>query len=225
MMWNATCEDLVALSGMYPKPVSVANASVRFPTVMDTNRTAVFLNSTLFKSEPSDPVAIRTLFAQLGTECYFFYSMHYFDRQMSNSLCLPIPLWARVPVADMPVTFCAENSGRVCHATDIQVNFGTGSVAPLPAQTGDDKRLARQVLDRFTTSAKLGNSNPSSGLVGNMFSNPDVTSVDWKSVDDSNPVLELNMESSPLAGAENEHCPFVDNMLQYVVWLKQPTVV
>ncbi|KAF9215624.1 hypothetical protein BGZ59_000847 [Podila verticillata] len=214
MMWNATCEDLVALSGMYPKPVSVANASVRFPTVMDTNRTAVFLNSTLFKSEPSDPVAIRTLFAQLGTECYFFYSMHYFDRQMSNSDQKAYVFRFHCGRAS-PLRTCLSHS----------VNFGTGSVAPLPAQTGDDKRLARQVLDRFTTSAKLGNSNPSSGLVGNMFSNPDVTSVDWKSVDDSNPVLELNMESSPSAGAENEHCPFVDNMLQYVVWLKQPTVV
>lgn len=66
----------------------------------------------------------------------------------------------------------------------------------------------------------MGSPNASSGLVDNKFSNPDVTSVYWKSVDDSNPVLELNVESSLSVRVDNEHYSFFDTVLQYVVWLK-----
>lgn len=41
-----------------------------------------------------------------------------------------------IPVADIPGAYCVDISGRVCHATDIQVNFGPESVVPLVAQTG-----------------------------------------------------------------------------------------
>ncbi|KAG0015076.1 hypothetical protein BGZ81_011858, partial [Podila clonocystis] len=127
---------------MFPKPVPIANHSVAFQTVMDPNWTAVLLNSTLFMPDPSGTDALKTLFNQLATEHYFFCPLQYFARQMNKSSqkadVFRFHHGRGAPVVDMPGTYCAHNSGRACHTTDIQVNFGPGSVVPLVTQTGDD---------------------------------------------------------------------------------------
>ncbi|KAF9132103.1 hypothetical protein BGW39_000822 [Mortierella sp. 14UC] len=76
--------------------------------------------------------------------------------------------------------------------------------------------FARQTIDRWTTFAKTGDPNSSSGLVGIENSNPDVTGINWPAYDgSSNSMLELGVESKVSTNADQAACAFLDNVLQY----------
>lgn len=126
---------------------------------------------------------------------------------------------------DLPLVgqnYCSASTGRVCHTADIQPVFASGAAVPGFSQTGDDARFARQVVDRLTSFAKTGNPNPDSSVPGVESTNPDVTSVIWLPYDDSNPIIELNIESSVSHNADNDSCTWLDDVLFYDFWYQRP---
>ncbi|KAF9915799.1 hypothetical protein FBU30_001756, partial [Linnemannia zychae] len=88
--------------------------------------------------------------------------------------------------------------------------------------TGDDARFARQVVDRFTTFAKIGNPNPTDEMPGVEKLNPDVKGLNWKPYDDSNPFIELNVQSSMSSNLENAECTWIETVFKYSFWTEVP---
>ncbi|KAG0014674.1 hypothetical protein BGZ81_000314 [Podila clonocystis] len=103
--------------------------------------------------------------------------------------------------------YCSASTGRVCHSADIQPVFASGASVPGFSQTGDDARFARQVT----------------GVPGVEGTNPDVTGVNWVPYDDTNPILELNVQSSVSHNEENDVCTWADTEFLYDFWLKIPS--
>ncbi|KAF9117264.1 hypothetical protein BGW39_002393 [Mortierella sp. 14UC] len=118
--------------------------------------------------------------------------------------------------------YCSSSTGRVCHSADIQPVFASGAAVPGFSQTGDDARFARQVVDRFTTFAKIGNPNPTASMPGHENKNPDVTGLNWKAYDDSNPFIELNVQSSMSSNLENPECTWIETVFKYSFWTEVP---
>ncbi|KAH7026977.1 Alpha/Beta hydrolase protein [Linnemannia elongata] len=172
---------------------------------------------------PRTPDAVRNLFTRAGTEFYFFCPLRYLSRQMTKRK--PVYNFRFNRGRDTPLVgegYCSASTGRVCHSADIQPVFASGAAVPTIKQTGDDARFARQVVDRFTTFAKTGNPNPQPGLQGVENQNPDVTGVNWKAYDDSNPVFELNVQSSMSSNLENAECTWIETVFKYSFWTEVP---
>lgn len=177
----------------------------------------------MFQPNPADSDAVRNLFTRAGTEFYFLCPLRYLSRQMTKRK--PVYNFRFNRGRDTPLVgggYCSTSTGRVCHSADIQPVFASGASVPGFAQTGDDARFARQVVDRFTTFAKIGNPNPTANMPGVENKNTDVTGVNWKAYDDSNPILELNVQSSVSTNLENAECTWIETVFKYSFWTEVP---
>ncbi|KAG0252212.1 hypothetical protein BG011_007117 [Mortierella polycephala] len=207
----------------FPEVIPIADAAVAMQLVFDANRTEFILESPHFQPDPSDSDAVRNLFTRAGTQYYFFCPLRYLSRQMSKHKPVYNARFNRG--RDTPLVgdnYCSTSTGRVCHSADIQPVFASGAAVPGFAQVGDDARFARQVVDRLTTFAKTGNPNPQPGLAGVELTNPDVTGLNWPPFDDSNTLLELNVESSISTHAEDDVCSWIDTVFLYDFWTRIP---
>ncbi|KAK3808425.1 MAG: Carboxylesterase [Benniella sp.] len=224
IMWGVVKDEAGLFVPQYfPNPLPPANVSGALELFFDANRTAQILASEYFQLDPSDSDGVRNLFTRAGTQYYFFCPLRYLSRQMTKRK--PIYTFRFNRGRDTPLVgdgYCSSSTGRVCHSADIQPVFASGAAIPTIKQTGDDAKFARQVVDRLTTFAKTGNPNPKVGQVGVELSNPDVTGVDWKPYDDSNPILELNVQSSMSSNLENAPCTWLDTVFQYEFWRQIP---
>ncbi|KAF9581359.1 hypothetical protein BGW38_001656 [Lunasporangiospora selenospora] len=224
IMWGSTKDEAGLFVPQYfPNPVPIANVSSALELVFSPNRSAFLLTSPYFQPDPNDSDAVRDLFTRAGTQYYFFCPLRYLSRQLSKNKNTYNFRFNRG--RDTPLVgdgYCSSSTGRVCHSADIQPSFASGAAIPTIPQTGDDARFARQVVDRFTTFAKTGNPNPQPGQAGFESDNPDVSGVQWPGYDDSNPVLELNVQSSVSKQAENDVCSWIDTIFLYDFWLQIP---
>ncbi|KAI8604309.1 Carboxylesterase [Dissophora ornata] len=224
IMWGTVHDEAGLFVPQYfPNPIPIANASTALELVFDANRTAFILSSQYFQPDPSDSDTVRNLFTRAGTEYYFFCPLRYLSRQMTkvkNVYNFRFNRGRDTPLVGQ--NYCSSSTGRVCHSADIQPVFASGAAVPGFSQTGDDARFARQVVDRFTTFAKTGNPNPQSNQQGVELTNPDVTSVNWTPYDDTNPILELNVQSSMSSNLENDVCSWIDTVFLYEFWLQIP---
>ncbi|KAF9177844.1 hypothetical protein BGZ50_008309 [Haplosporangium sp. Z 11] len=224
VMWTSTKDEAGLFVPQYfPNVIPIANASTAMQLVFDANRTEVILSSPLFELDPNDPDTVRNLFTRAGTQYYFFCPLRYISRQMSKRKPVYNARFNRG--RDTPLVganYCSSSTGRVCHSADIQPVFASGAAVPGFAQTGDDARFARQVVDRLTTFAKTGNPNPQPGLVGMELTNPDVTGLNWPPFDDSNTLMELNVQSSISKHAEDDVCSWIDTVFLYDFWTRIP---
>ncbi|KAK3808426.1 MAG: Alpha/Beta hydrolase protein [Benniella sp.] len=224
IMWGVVKDEAGLFVPQYfPNPIPPANVSTALQLVFDANRTTQILASEYFQLDPNDSDGVRNLFTRAGTQYYFFCPLRYLSRQMTKNK--PIYSYRFNRGRDTPLVgegYCSSSTGRVCHSADIQPTFASGASVPGFAQTGDDARFARQVVDRYTTFAKTGNPNPKEGQVGSEFSNPDVTGLDWKPYDGNNPFIELNVQSSMSSNLENDVCSWIDTVFLYDFWLRIP---
>jgi hypothetical protein len=119
---------------------------------------------------------------------------------------------------DMPLVeggFCAASTGRVCHSNEIQTVFASGGAVPGFAQTGDDARFARQVIDRFTTFAKTGNPNPRPGRLFRVeVTNPDVMGVEWLPYGQLNATLDMDVKSGMTYSLQSASCQWIESDLK-----------
>ncbi|KAG0080808.1 hypothetical protein BGZ90_011233 [Linnemannia elongata] len=224
IMWGTVHDEAGLFVPQYfPNVVPIANVSSALELVFNTAQANLMLSNPMFQPDPSDPDAVRNLFTRAGTEFYFFCPLRYLSRQMTKRK--PVYNFRFNRGRDTPLVgegYCSASTGRVCHSADIQPVFASGAAVPTIKQTGDDARFARQVVDRFTTFAKTGNPNPQPGLQGVENQNPDVTGVNWKAYDDSNPVFELNVQSSMSSNLENAECTWIENVFKYSFWTEVP---
>jgi len=224
IMWGTVHDEAGLFVPQYfPNVVPIANASSALELVFDANRTAIILSNPMFQPDPSDSDAVRNLFTRAGTEYYFLCPLRYLSRQMAknkNTYNFRFNRGRDTPLVG--ASYCSASTGRVCHSADIQPVFASGAAVPGFAQVGDDARFARQVVDRFTTFAKTGNPNPKPGQQGVELTNADVTGLNWLPYDSSNPILELNVQSSLSTNAENDACTWIDNVFLYDFWLMIP---
>ncbi|KAF9409099.1 hypothetical protein BGZ94_002080 [Podila epigama] len=224
IMWGTVKDEAGLFVPQYfPNPIPPANVSSALELFFSPERTVEALASEHLTLDPNDADAVRNLFTRVGTQYYFFCPLRYLSRQMTKRK--PIYNFRFNRGRDTPLVgdgYCSSSTGRVCHAADIQPVFASGAAVPGFSQTGDDARFARQVVDRFTTFAKTGNPNPQPGVPGVEASNPDVTNVQWVPYDDTNPILELNVQSSISHQLENNVCTWADTTFLYDFWLKIP---
>ncbi|KAG0088252.1 hypothetical protein BGZ93_010501 [Podila epicladia] len=110
--------------------------------------------------------------------------------------------------------FC---TGKVCHGDDIAPTFGSSDVFAGVAQTGNDARFARQIIDRVATFARTGDPNPRKGsTVGAAASNADVTGSPWRAYrSGSNDVMELKLDSVMSKNADKARCRWVEKNIKY----------
>ncbi|KAG0343384.1 hypothetical protein BG004_005352 [Podila humilis] len=207
----------------FPNPIPPANVSSALELFFSAERTAEALASPYLALDPNDPDAVRSLFTRIGTQYYFFCPLRYLSRSMTKRK--PVYNFRFNRGRDTPLVgegYCSSSTGRVCHSADIQPVFASGGSIPGIAQTGDDARFARQVVDRLTLFAKTGNPNAQAGVPGVESDNPDVTSVNWVPYDDTNPFLELNVQSTVSRNLENDVCTWADTEFLYDFWLQIP---
>ncbi|KAF8934237.1 hypothetical protein BGZ52_005345 [Haplosporangium bisporale] len=224
IMWGTVHDDAgYFVPQIFPQPIPVDQAASALEYVLSANRTAQVIASPYCQLDPNDNDAVRNMFTKFGTEYYFFCPLRYLSRAMAKHK--PTYNFRFNHGRDLPLVgqnYCSASTGRVCHAADIQPVFASGAVVPGFSQTGDDARFARQVVDRLTSFAKTGNPNPESSVPGVESTNPDVTSVNWLPYDDSNPIIELNIESSVSHNAENDICTWLDDVFLYDFWYQRP---
>ncbi|KAF9324182.1 hypothetical protein BGZ91_003115 [Linnemannia elongata] len=208
IMWGTVHDEAGLFVPQYfPNVVPIANVSSALELVFNTAQANLMLSNPMFQPDPSDPDAVRNLFTRAGTEFYFFCPLRYLSRQMTKRK--PVYNFRFNRGRDTPLVgegYCSASTGRVCHSADIQPVFASGAA----------------VVDRFTTFAKTGNPNPQPGLQGVENQNPDVTGVNWKAYDDSNPVFELNVQSSMSSNLENAECTWIENVFKYSFWTEVP---
>ncbi|GJJ77780.1 hypothetical protein EMPS_10139 [Entomortierella parvispora] len=224
IMWGTVHDEAgLFVPEYFPNVVPIANVSSALELVFSANRTAFALSSKYFQPDPTDPDAVRNMFTRAGTEYYFFCPLRYLSRKMTktkNTYNFRFNRGRDTPLVG--ASYCSASTGRVCHSADIQTVFASGAAVPGFSQVGDDARFARQVVDRFTTFAKTGNPNPQPGQQGVELTNPDVTGVNWLPYDDTNPIMELNVQSAMSSNLENDACTWIDNVFLYDFWLEIP---
>ncbi|KAG0098029.1 hypothetical protein BGZ93_001321 [Podila epicladia] len=224
IMWGTVKDEAGLFVPQYfPNPIPTVNVSTALELFFSAERTAQALQSPYLALDPNDSDAVRSLFTRVGTQYYFFCPLRYLSRSMTKRKSVYNFRFNRG--RDTPLVgegYCSASTGRVCHSADIQPVFASGASVPGFAQTGDDARFARQVVDRFTAFAKTGNPNPQAGIPGVEGTNPDVTSVNWVPYDDTNPFLELNVVSSVSHNLENDVCTWADTEFLYDFWLQIP---
>ncbi|KAF9312289.1 hypothetical protein BG003_006429 [Podila horticola] len=224
IMWGTVHDEAGLFVPQYfPNPIPPANVSTALELVFSPERTAQALQSQYLALDPNDSDAVRNLFTRVGTQYYFFCPLRYLSRSMTKRK--PVYNFRFNRGRDTPLVgggYCSASTGRVCHSADIQPVFASGAAVPGFSQTGDDARFARQVVDRFTAFAKSGNPNPQAGVPGVEGTNPDVAGVNWVPYDDTNPILELNVQSSVSHNEENDVCTWADTEFLYDFWLKIP---
>ncbi|KAG0038465.1 hypothetical protein BGZ82_000149 [Podila clonocystis] len=225
IMWGTVHDEAgYFVPQIFLQPVPVDQAPSALEYVLSANRTAQAMASPYFHLDPNDNDAVRNMFTKFGTEYYFLCPLRYLSRAMAKHK--PTYNFRFNRGRDLPLVgqnYCSSSTGRVCHAADIQPVFASGAAVPGFSQTGDDARFARQVVDRLTSFAKTGNPNPQAGVPGVESTNPDVTSVTWVPYDDTNPIIELNIESSVSHNAENDICTWLDDVFLYDFWYQRPS--
>ncbi|GJJ77779.1 hypothetical protein EMPS_10138 [Entomortierella parvispora] len=224
IMWGTVHDEAgLFVPEYFPNPVPVSNVSESLELFFTVNQTTEILASQYFQLNMSDSDAVRDLFTLAGTEYYFFCPLRYLSRAMAQTKQTYNFRFDRG--RDTPLVgsnYCSSSTGRVCHSADIQPVFGSGDAVPGYSQTGDDAQFSRQVIDRWTTFAKTANPNPKPGQQGVELTNPDVTSVNWLPYDDTNPILELNVQSAMSTNLENAPCTWLDTVFLYEFWLQIP---
>lgn len=224
IMWGTVKDEAGLFVPQYfPNVVPIANVTTALNLVFNQAQSDLMLSNPMFQPDPSDSDAVRNLFTRAGTQFYFFCPLRYLSRQMTKRK--PVYNFRFNRGRDTPLVgggYCSASTGRVCHSADIQPVFASGAAVPGFSQTGDDARFARQVVDRFTTFAKIGNPNPTASMPGVENKNPDVTGVNWKPYDDSNPVYELNVQSSMSSNLENAECTWIETVFKYSFWTEVP---
>ncbi|KAF9935026.1 hypothetical protein FBU30_008519 [Linnemannia zychae] len=217
IMWSTVKDEAGTYVSLYfPDPVPIPQAAWGLELIFEKNRTAAILNSSFFPLPENKPDAFRVAFTQFGTDYYWLCPLQYLSRQMTKHK--PIYAMRFNRGRDIPLIqdgFCSASTGRVCHSNEIQSVFASGAAVPGFSQTGDDARYARQVIDRLTLFAKTGNPNPQNGsLYGVEAANPDVTSVEWRAYDDSNAMLEFDVESRMVYNLQAASCEWIENELK-----------
>ncbi|KAF9299917.1 hypothetical protein BGZ74_008501 [Mortierella antarctica] len=224
IMWGTVHDEAgYFVPQIFLQPVPIDQAASALEHVLSANRTAQVMASPYFHIDPNDNDAVRNMFTKFGTEYYFLCPLRYLSRAMAKHK--PSYNFRFNRGRDIPLVgqnYCSSSTGRVCHAADIQPVFASGAVVPGFSQTGDDARFARQIVDRLTSFAKTGNPNPQAGVPGVESMNPDVTNVNWVPYDDTNPIIELNLESSVSHNAENDSCTWMDDVFLYDFWYQRP---
>jgi carboxylesterase type B len=224
IMWGVVKDEAGLFVPQYfPDVVPIANVTTALSLVFNEAQSQLMLSNPMFQPDPADSDAVRNLFTRAGTQFYFFCPLRYVSRQMTKRK--PVYTFRFNRGRDTPLVgggYCSASTGRVCHSADIQPVFASGAAVPGFSQTGDDARFARQVVDRFTTFAKIGNPNPTANMPGVENKNPDVTGVNWKAYDDSNPWMELNVKSSMSSNLENAECTWIETVFKYSFWTEVP---
>lgn len=217
ILWGTTQDEMAyGIRSQFDKPVPISDASSAFRSFFTANQTAVLLNSTFFHLNESDPDTVRNQLTHSGTNWYILCTLQSISRDMTQfkpSFNYRFHRGRDIPLMD-PYNYCAEKVGRVCHAADIQPVMASGAIIPFYTQTGDDARFSRQVVDRWTSFAKSGNPNPTPDMQGFEKMNPDVANLEWLPYyKETNPTMELNVQSAMSFNAEHEICAWMDEML------------
>jgi carboxylesterase type B len=230
MMGSTRDEIAIQIGSRIPNPVPIAKS----PSYMvymgrDKDRMNKLMTSPFYRFDPSDHDTVRSMFSLAKTDFYATCPIHSIARQlaqtnprvyvyqMENS-GVQFPSGAGEPT----VLFCEK---RACHASDIIPSFGSLDVVkgnPLK-QTGDLARIARLMIDRFSTFAKTNDPNPSSangGEHGAAWRNPDVAAVHWtpfsKSGGEDDPVLGLDLPTNSLGVIKNrDRCEWIEKNMKF----------
>ncbi|GJJ77781.1 hypothetical protein EMPS_10140 [Entomortierella parvispora] len=216
ILWGTTQDEMgYKTRTLFEKPVPISNATSAFEVFFTANQTAALLESTFFRLNESDPDTVRNQLTHAGTDMYIFCLLQSVSRdavQFKPTFNFRFHRGRDIPFLD-PLNFCAERLGRACHGADIQPVMSSGAIVPFYTQTGDDARFSRQVVDRWTSFAKSGNPNPTPDMQGFERLNPDVVDVRWLPYDkETNPIMELNVESTMSFNSEHEICAWMDAM-------------
>ncbi|KAF9392529.1 hypothetical protein CPB97_000611 [Podila verticillata] len=213
IMWGTVHDEAgYFVPQIFLQPIPVDQAASALEHILSANRTAQVIASPYYQLDPNDNDAVRNMFTKWGTDRAMAKHKPTYNFRFNHGRDLPL----------VGQNYCSASTGRVCHTADIQPVFASGAAVPGFSQTGDDARFARQVVDRLTSFAKTGNPNPDSSVPGVESTNPDVTSVIWLPYDDSNPIIELNIESSVSHNADNDSCTWLDDVLLYDFWYQRP---
>ncbi|KAG0048654.1 hypothetical protein BGZ83_006416 [Gryganskiella cystojenkinii] len=205
----------------YQNPVAIANATEEMSKLWgDTSRIQnLFENSTYYKYNSSDSDTVRDVWSKAGTALNFWCPLQMLSRAVVKS-------GGSGKVYAYRMDHGRDGSGgfgpvlpffkgHVCHTDDLLPAFGSGDSLKGSAQTGDDARFSRQVIDRFSTFAKTGNPNPVKGAVGSASSNQDL-GVQWPVYSASNPIFHFDVtNSSVISNADTEKCNWIAKNVRF----------
>ncbi|KAG0334131.1 hypothetical protein BG000_008606 [Podila horticola] len=207
----------------FQNPVAIANATKDMGKMWgDTNRIQIlFENSPYYKYNTSDSDTVRDVWSKAGTDLNFGCPVQMMSRAVvagggggSGKVYAYRMDHGRNAYGGFgPVLPFYQ--GHVCHTDDLLPAFGSGDSIKGSAQTGDDARFSRQVIDRFSTFAKTGNPNPVKGAVGSASSNQDL-GVQWPVYGASNPIFHFDVNnSSVISNADTEKCNWIAKNVKY----------
>ncbi|KAF9912794.1 hypothetical protein EC991_008656 [Linnemannia zychae] len=238
IMWGTTRDEAGRFVETYiasPYAANPDNYDKVFLGLLGSQRQKAFIQSGLI--EKYQPTAnSQELLNYFYTAFYFSCPIQYLGRKIASNFASvsnsnrPSPqLFSfrfdrgrELPLIDANGTFCGS-ANRICHAKDIIPIFGSGAAVPFIPQTGDDARFSRQIIDRATTFAKIGNPNPTGSLVGVENLNKDVTGIQWLPYDDRNPTLELDLQSRMVIEGNQELCTFFEKEINFDFVVRNPS--
>ncbi|KAF9912016.1 hypothetical protein EC991_001463 [Linnemannia zychae] len=220
IMWGYTKDEgHLFVPAALPDPVPLANLDKDLERLIPNPRTRILIKSPYYEINNMTD-SVRRAFGDGMTDYYWACPIQNMGRAAAEkgsnlyTFRFDTGISPSDPFGIPPTRLCRN---RVCHADDIVPTFGTGDIANNP-QAGEEARLSRQVIDRFTTFAKTGNPNPSkkAANLGPASWNSDVTDVQWPKYDKTNPVFALSaFNSTVIRNGDAKICGWLSKNTQY----------
>ncbi|KAF9313833.1 hypothetical protein BG003_004762 [Podila horticola] len=222
ILWGSTKDEYGAfIPSLLPNPVPVDANMTQILIALDgdTARYEKLMTSPYYQYNSTDNDTVRDQLSRASTDLYWTCPYQALSRQAAQRGTVYTYRFNHgrnfLDAAGMnSSSFC---TGKVCHGDDVVPMFGSGDVIPDVAQTGDDARFSRQIIDRVATFARTGDPNPRKGSrIGTAAGNTDVTGSPWRAYRaGSNDVMELNLNSSMSRDVDKPRCDWVEQNVKY----------
>ncbi|KAG0361642.1 hypothetical protein BG005_007649 [Podila minutissima] len=223
ILWGMTKDEYASLLPVflpYPVPVNANMTQTYIALDGDTARYERMMTSPYYQYNSSDNDTVRDQLSRAVSDLYWICPYQALSREAAQHGRVYTyrfdhgRSFSDAAGMNSSISYC---KGKVCHGDDIVPTFGSGDTFPGVAQTGDDARFSRQIIDRFATFARTGDPNPRRGSkVGAAASNTDVTGSPWRAyISGRNDVMELNLESTMSKDVDKARCGWVEENVKY----------
>ena len=226
ILWGSTADEAGAFAGT--KVIPVAGFDAFLHGLFNDSRRDVLESWPGYKLDPSVPDTVRITGVHIGDDVLFHCPLQSRTENIAQSYqnnLFAYRLHRGRRVGASKGDFCSlPGTHRTCHFDDVIPSLGSASfVDELDrTQTGDDARLSRILIDRFTTFAKTGNPNPDPNqnptwqpnLVAT--ANPDLVGSVWPSYNPSSMALfDINLESQTRPWIRRPTCQWLEEKHLY----------
>ncbi|GJJ68901.1 hypothetical protein EMPS_01247 [Entomortierella parvispora] len=230
ILWGSTSDEVGIVLGSKVIPVSGFDSYLR--GFFHDSRTNLLESWPGYKLDPSVPDTVRITMARIGDDIFFHCPLQAITEKIAQSFqnnLFAYRLYRGRRVGVPEDNFCAiPGTHRTCHFDDVIPSLGSASFVDQinRTQVGDDARLSRILVDRFTTFAKTGNPNPDvnsdpgqdSTSQPNLVAaaNPDLVGSTWPSYNPSSMALfDINLKSQVRKWVRRPTCRWLEEKHLY----------